>query len=437
MSALVTTSEVETVLGRLRRLDVMHLVRGASFVGALLLAWISLHPFADLGNEQLTDSTTGNEVPTYLAFGCLGLLALTLALRDNWRGLSTLLTPAFMLFGGWIVVSVVLSQDPDTSVRRLVLNVCVMTVAAAIMLLPKSQHELVRWFSLAALALLAACYLGILLAPHVSIHLVTDIQEPQLAGDWRGVFGHKNMAAGVMAMLVFVGTYMLRSGAWISGLVTILMSFVFLLNTAGKSALALTIVVLALTSALGLARAFWLRVCMVLTPLVLLNLFSVGTVMFDSVAELAQRLPLDTSFTGRAEIWSFAVQSLRLRLTTGYGFAAFWGTDVIRNLPEGREWAELASHSHNGYLDTALAIGLPGLALLVTVLVIAPLRNFQRAERGGNGGPLLLLLTQIWLFGLYLSSLESFFFDGADPLWFTFLLAVFGLHYLARFRLRA
>ena len=123
------------------------------------------------------------------------------------------------------------------------------------MLLPKSQHELMRWFSLAALALLAVCYLGILLAPDVSIHLVTDIQEPQLAGDWRGVFGHKNMAAGVMAMLVFIGVYVVRSGAWMSGLATILLSLVFLLNTAGKSSLALTIAVLALTSALASGAA--------------------------------------------------------------------------------------------------------------------------------------------------------------------------------------
>ena len=108
----------------------------------------------------------------------------------------------------------------------------------------------------------------------------------------------------------------------------------------------------------------------------------------------------------------------------------------IRNLPEGKEWAEYASHSHNGYLDTALAMGLPGLALLIAVLVIAPLRNFHAADRGGNNGPLTMALLRIWLFGLYLSSMESFFLDRADPLWFTFLLAVFGLHYLARFRLR-
>ena len=106
-------------------------------------------------------------------------------------------------------------------------------------------------------------------------------------------------------------------------------------------------------------------------------------------------------------------------------------------VPDGMEWAEYASHSHNGYIDTALSMGLPGLALLIGVLVIAPLRNFHHADRGGNQGPLAMMLLQIWLFGLYLSSLESFFLDRADPMWFTFLVAVFGLHYLARFRITA
>ena len=59
---------------------------------------------------------------------------------------------------------------------------------------------------------------------------------------------------------------------------------------------------------------------------------------------------------------------------------------------------------------------------------------YHAADRGGNNGPLATMLLQIWLFGLYLSSMESFFLDRADPLWFTFLLSVFGLHYLARFR---
>jgi O-antigen ligase len=175
---------------------------------------------------------------------------------------------------------------------------------------------------------------------------------------------------------------------------------------------------------------------MLLLPLLLLNMLSVGTVMNEGLAEIAKMLPLDSSFTGRTDIWTFALQALQLRLPTGYGFAGFWGSGAIRDLPEGMEWAAYASHSHNGYLDTALTMGLPGLALLIAVLVIAPLRDFHAADRGGNSGPLPMALLRIWLFGLYLSSMESFFLDRADPVWFTFLLAVFGLHYLARFRVR-
>jgi len=436
LSQLVTTTQLRVVALGLRRQQVMDVIRGATFIGALLLAWISLRPFVDLGNQQLKDTTTGNETMTYLVFGGLAVLTLALAMRDNLPGLATLLTPAYLLFGGWIAATVVLSVDPATSIKRFALTACVMAVTATLMLLAKSQHELMRWFSIAALALLAVCYLGIMLAPHLSVHLATDIQEPQLAGNWRGAFGHKNVAASVMAMLVFLGIYIVRSGALLSGGTVIGLASLFLFYSAGKSSLALTFVVLALTSLTGVVRAFWLRALMLLSPLVLLVLLSIGTVMSDGLAEIAKMLPLDSSFTGRTEIWTFALQSLQLRLPTGYGFEAFWGTDAIRNVPEGMEWAEYASHSHNGYLDTALSMGLPGLALLIVVLIIVPLRNFQAADRGGNNGPLTMALLRIWLFGLYLSSLESFFLDRADPTWFTFLLAVFGLHYLARFRVQ-
>lgn len=437
MSQLAITSELRIVAGGMRRQQVLDVVRSLAFIGALLLAWISLRPFADLGELEVGDVSTGNEAPTYLAFGCLAVLIVALAMRNDMRGLASLLTPSFTLFGAWICVTVVLSFDPGTSIRRLALTVCVVAVTASMLLLPKSQNELMRWFSIAVLALLAVCYLGILLAPNFSIHQVTDLREPLLAGDWRGAFGHKNVAAGVVAMLLFLGIYIARSGAWISGGAIVALASLFLLNAAGKSSLTLCVAVLLLTSLTSLFSSFWMRAILLLTPLLLLNLLSIGTVMSDSLAELAKKLPLDATFTGRTDIWTFALQSLQQRLATGYGFVAFWGSSAIQDLPEGKEWAALASHSHNGYLDTALGTGLPGLMLLIVVLVIVPLRNFQAADRGGNNSPLAMAMLRIWLFGLYLSSMESFFLDRADPTWFTFLLAVFGLHYLARFRVRA
>jgi O-antigen ligase len=437
LSQSALASDFRIVVGELRQQQVRDVARGAIFVCALLLAWISLRPFVDLGDSQLRDAATGNETLAYLAFSCLAALAIGLAMRDNLPGLMTLISPGFLLFGGWIGISVFLSSDPGTSMRRVVATVLVAAVTASLMLLPKNQNELARWFSISAIALLAVCYLGVLIIPHLSMHLLSDLQEQQLAGDWRGSFGHKNLAAGMMAMLIFIGIYVVRSGAWISGIAILALSALFLVNTTGKSSLALCMLVLMLSSLVSYVRSLWLRIIIFLTPLVLLNLFSVGTVMSDTLADIVKKLPVDTSFTGRTDVWTFAVEALQLKLYTGYGFEAFWGGSEMRNLPEGMEWTATAAHSHNGYLDTALGIGLPGLALLILVLVIAPLRNFHVADRGGNGGHLTMLLIRLWLFGLYLSSLESFFLDRADPLWFTFLMAVFGLHYLARYRLKA
>jgi len=436
VSLFATTSEVQAVVGEIRRQQVIDLVRGAVFVGVLLLAWLTLHPFEDLSNMQIGDVSTGNELPTYAIFGGLAVLTMMLTMRDNVRGLATLLTPAFVLFMGWLCVSVLLSFDPSTSIRRFSLTACVIAVTAGLPLLARSQLELMRWLSIAALVLLAACFLGLLLAPHLTIHLATDPQEPGLAGNWRGSFAHKNVAAAIMVMLLFFGISFIHAGKWICGVIVIGLSSLFLIFAAGKSSLTLCFAVLLLTSLTSVIRSLPARAFLLLTPLLLLNMLSVGTVMSDSLAAIAKLLPLDSNFTGRVDIWAFALQSLQSKLVTGYGFASFWGSSAIQSLPEGKEWAGFASHSHNGYLDTALGMGLPGLAFLFVALVIKPLRDFQNADEGGNSSPLTMAFLRVWLFGVYLSSMESFFLDRADATWVTFLVAVFGLHYLARFRAR-
>ena len=437
MSQFVTTSEVHAVVGEIRRQQVIDIVRGATFIGVILLAWITLRPFTDLSDMEIGEVSTGNELPTYATYAGLAVLAMVLAMRDNMRGLATLLSPSFLWFIGWLCFTIVLSLDRSTSIRRFSLTICVIAVTAALPLLAKSQDEIIRWLSIAALVLLTTCYLGILLVPDLSIHLASDPLEPGLAGNWRGSFSHKNGAAAIMAMLLFYSIAFIRVGRWISGVIVIGLSSLFLYYAAGKSSMTLCIAVLILTSLTSVIRSFAGRAILLLTPLVLLNMFGVGTVMSDSLAAIAKSLPLDSSFTGRTDIWGFALQSLQPKLATGYGFSAFWGSSAIQGLPEGKEWAAFASHSHNSYLDTTLGMGLPGLALLFLVLVIKPLRDFQKADEGGNNGPLTMAFLQVWLFGIYLSSMESFFLDRADAIWITFLLAVFGLHYLARFRATA
>ena len=92
-----------------------------------------------------------------------------------------------------------------------------------------------------------------------------------------------------------------------------------------------------------------------------------------------------------------------------------------------------AAHAHNGYVDATLAMGLIGLALTLWALVLQPFADIRAAR--GRGGDLALttLCAQIWVYGVWVSSLETFLFDRANPIWFLFLFAVFTLRYLATF----
>ena len=216
------------------------------------------------------------------------------------------------------------------SFQRLILTACVVALAASLLLLPHSQAELDLWLATAALILLALCYLGVLLAPKYSMHTAGDMFEEHLAGDWRGSFGHKNVAAPIMAMLIFVGLYLTSRKSLISGIAIAGLSSVFLVFSGGKSAMGLFVLTLVLSSLVYALKSLWLRAIVCFLPLLTLNALTVGSVFDDRLAEVVKLLPIDTTFTGRTDIWEFAISSLGLRPFLGYGFAAFWGTDFDR-----------------------------------------------------------------------------------------------------------
>ncbi len=429
-------SLIASVLGRL---EVLQIARCVIFLATVLAIWVSLRPFPDLTATDFTDVESGKFASTYITLGMLSVVAVALTASQNLKAFHSLMTPAFVLLCCWIGINTLFSHDVGLSFQRLILTACVVALAASLLLLPHSQAELDLWLATAALILLALCYLGVLLAPKYSMHTAGDMFEEHLAGDWRGSFGHKNVAAPIMAMLIFVGLYLTSRKSLISGIAIAGLSSVFLVFSGGKSAMGLFVLTLVLSSLVYALKSLWLRAIVCFLPLLTLNALTVGSVFDDRLAEVVKLLPIDTTFTGRTDIWEFAISSLGLRPFLGYGFAAFWGTDSIEKLVKNDqyEWAATASHSHNGYLDTALTMGYPGLALIIFIFVYSPLKDFSVAARSGNAGPLAKLFMRLWLFGIYLSSMESFLLDRADPIWFTFLVAVFGLHYISRFRLKS
>lgn len=418
----------------LAKLNVLQLARCLIVVAALLLVLITLDPFPDLRSEDVANVVGGRLALTYITFGLLAAVAVLFVLATDAPSLKTLVTPLHLCLVGWMLINLVLSESREISIQRFVLAASVTSLAMILPLLPPTQRSFNLCLGGAALVLLVLCYLGVVFAPQYSIHSALDITEPQLAGDWRGSFGHKNVASPVMTILVYVGIYLSAVGSFVMGPAIALLAGIFLIFTGGKTSSVLCLAIYALASLVYVTRSLWLKRIICFAPLIVMNLLTVGSVMSPALGSVTRMLPVDPTFTGRSDIWEFALAAVAEKPIIGHGYSAFWDDVTERQTAKGSEWAVTAAHSHNSYLDLAITIGLPGLLLVILIFVLAPLRNFQEIQAHNRGNALGKLFLTIWLFGLYFGTTETFLLERQNPVWFMFALAVAGLHFLARFQ---
>ncbi len=413
--------------------DLMRWGRVAVFAGTLLLAWITLEPFADLTSTDVLELATGRDGATYLAYGLLAAAGTAIVLLTQPRLLASLIHPMWILLGAWLCVTVVTSADPNLSMKRLILFFLLALLCATLFLMPRGRRQMALLLVIAAGIVTFLSLVGVALVPNLAIHQATDVGEPQLAGDWRGIFAHKNTTGAIFAMFIFMMIFVIRTGYGLAAGPVLAGSLLVVLMSGAKSSTMLFVGAMLISILVQRIRNGWIVGAICFAPLVVLSVLGPGSVVSEQIESVVRKLPFDATFTGRADIWELALEKIAERPWTGWGYQAYWALESTRfGQEDTTQWAGHAAHAHNGYIDAALNMGFPGLALTLVVFVLMPLRNFLAARRGGADPALLLMLLQIWLFGVYLSVMESFMYLRFHPTWITFLFAVFGLHYLAR-----
>lgn len=261
-------------------LDAVQAARCLVAVGALLLVLVTLDPFPDLRNPDITTTVVGGRMAlTYVSWGLLAAVGVLCVAASDAPALKSLLTPLHLCLLGWLVVNIIFSESRGVSIQRFVLAASVTSLAVLLPLLPPTRRSFNLCLGAAALVLLALCYLGVFLAPQYSIHTALDITEPQLAGDWRGSFGHKNIASAVMTILVYVGIYLSAVGSFVMGPAIAALSGIFLIFTGGKTSTVLCLAIYALASLVYVTPGLWLKRIICFAPLVAMNLLTVGSVV--------------------------------------------------------------------------------------------------------------------------------------------------------------
>lgn len=397
------------------------------FLAIFSFYWISITPFVDLTGAAAVDPSAGNSnsLNQLIALALFGSALLFLFVRG--RGISVL-GPIWLLalVLGWCVLTSLVADHPDLAIKRTILIVIVAVNAAVLLLLPRSKEEFARLLGWGVLLVLALCYYGVYFLPTLSIHQASELREPMNAGLWRGIFPHKNSAAAAMVLCVFVGLFIASVRSRLIGFAIVALAAFFLSNTGGKTSILVLPAILVL--AWVIERFPWSRVPIVVGGLIAFIVLAVGSALFEPLSELVESLGVDPTFTNRTDIWRFALTAIAERPLTGYGLQSFWQTEgLVYSGNTIETWAAAAYNGHNGYIDTLITMGIPGLALTVLWAVIMPIRDIGLAQKAGNDPRMTRLFIRIWLYVVFLGCIESVFHGGGGATWFSLLFALFGL----------
>lgn len=418
-----------------RTVDIDSLVRTVLLAAVFLLLWISFRPFMSLAEPP--EVTEAGNIANQIGYSLLLLLLIAWSLFHQPARLRSLLRPALIGALLWCALSVLTSWEPSLSFRRFIFMLVALGIAAIAILLPKNVRHFSDVLAAAVLVVLALCYLGVVFAPSLSVHQASDFLEPELAGNWRGLFGHKNEASATMVLFIFIGLFVARVRSAVLGFTIVLFALTFLVFAQSKTSIAMLPLVLMISVVMKRVRAPAFGIAIALTGLLVFNILSVGSIYSESLRNILDLVLTDSTFTGRTEVWQFVLDRIRDRPIIGYGFAAFWGTpEVVYGMGGTEIWANAAGHAHNGYLDLALTVGIPGAVLVALWLVVVPLVDFYRAPRDVSADPLGTLFLRVCLFAAYASCFESMLVQEGVAGMFLFL-ATFGLRFLSVSRLAA
>ncbi len=421
------------------------LLQAVLFFVVMLVFLISPTPFHDKSGADVLGTLGDGNIINQLIFPLLAALTVGCVVYTRPGYFRQLAAGAYLLFFGWLMLEILVSGDIGTAARRTLFEFVCVTIAAGSLALPSSQRQLGILFAIVIAVTLIISFGGVLFLHNLSVHLATDAIEPDLAGDWRGPFRHKNEAGHLMALLVFVSIYIARTVNGLLGWTLVIGCGFFLVMTHSKTAMALLPFVLLLAFTFESVRRQWQRALVAFALLVTLNVATVGSSWPGPVRSMVGLVLKDVTFTARTDLWRYSAENILKHPVFGHGTGGFWRTkemmykdDVGGAEPEDiSNWVtQLGSDSHNTYLETALQLGIPGLILLMLWVGGVPLLAYPLAREDKNGRELATLFVRIWLYVLYMGSLETVMLTRNNPVWILMLMSIFGLQMMANHRTR-
>lgn len=397
----------------------------------LTIVIVSFRPFQPAG----AGAVEGGDIVNQLGFGSLGAFAIfSLATMANPGRLRAIAGLPWIVLLCFFLISVGEAADPSAAFRAASFTLIGIIAMATVLALPRDGDSFSTVLVVAGFLVVGLSYAGVILYPSVAIH-GADGFEPEHSGLWRGAFSHKNIAAPVMACFSFAGIYLIRRHWRWSGYILLAMSMFFMIHTGSKTTaglVPLSIMLVLLPGVVGMRLGTPVLFALAVIGTALATL---GIVFIEPLKLLAAHYFPELTYTGRTTVWAFAGEMIAQKPWFGYGYESFWRTPLVTGIGHAFDqgWdIRFIVHGHNGYIDIAVTMGLPALAVAVYVFLIAPLRDYLRIPLYKENVFLGDFFMMVVLFTALNAFLESFFFRRIDPVWMFFVLGVLGLRMVSR-----
>lgn len=268
------------------------------------------------------------------------------------------------------VMSLAWSEDVSLTLRRS--GSLVLTTAFALWLAFRfTPTQIFRLVVIMAVAIVIANFAVIQLWPSRGIHQASDVINPQHAGKWRGLFGHKNDFGRLISLVIAILAiaFFLRTGGprwrWIF-LPLIALSVLMIARSQSSQAAMLSatvptavVALLAMRNMSPTGRSVLLVVALPFAVIAALS----AQLVFEYVLGLLGR---DATLTGRTEIWEGVILSLRETAVLGGGYGAGW--QIVGDRLAALTGIEVG-HAHNGFLDLVVDIGTVGLVITLIFML--------------------------------------------------------------------
>ena len=358
--------------------------------------------------------------------GYLGVAAMVAIAAFQRLGIGALraLPVSMGLLLAWCLASAYWAPQPDLVLRRAGLEV----VLVLSLLLSVETIGAPRAFLLWRWLMAAVLLVNFLSIPAIAVarHGMGEI-DPGLIGDWRGLYGHKNIAGAACAITAIL--FLFTSNGWRNwiGIAIAAAACFFLVMTHSKSSAGfLAIALLAgllyrLSWRDGLSRA-------ILAAAGALFVVALAALVLLDAGQIARMLEDPNEFTGRAAIWTAQLRYIADHPFLGAGFGTLTETynlSPLRNYASGN-WVTAVSHGHSGYLEIFVTIGGIGFLLAMMALLLAPARRLWTLDLRDDGFKPMLF--SLFVFSVLHNVMESDFLESDSLVWGALLLVIAALN---------